>query len=190
MLHNLITDIYEYLINDADKDFGIDVNNFNFEEYIRNNENNSTKNLKQIFAKDLFFIDFYEQQIKGNRYENIKFNKDKTNCLIKSKTLYEEYKTFYTDSNVSKDGGNAGSNQSFYKSLEFYDFIKSSKINGCELYIINIKHMDEWYKIKSGDSNFEEISVDELKAMGFDMFNKGDKDNNDDNNDGNVEIEF
>ena len=191
--------IYDYLINDAEKDFGIDVNNFNFEEYIRNNENNSTKNLKQIFAKDLFFIDFFENKIKDKtdkNDENIKFNKDKTNCLIKSKILYEEYKTFFIESNVSKDGGNSGSNQAFYKSLEFYDFIKSSKINGSEYYIINIKHIEEWYKIKSGDSNFEEISIDELKAMGFDMFNKGDKDNNhdnnddDNNNDSNVEIEF
>ena len=164
--------IYDYLLNDAEKDFDINVNTFNFEEYIRNNENNSTKNLKQVYAKDLFFIDFFENKIKDKtdtNDENIKFNKDKTNCLIKSKSLYEEYKTFFIESNVSKDGGNSGSNQAFYKSLEFYDFIKSSKINGCEYYIINIKHIEEWYKIKEGDSNFEEMSNDELKAMGFDL---------------------
>jgi hypothetical protein len=164
--------IYDYLLNDAEKDFDIDVNNFNFEEYIRNNENNSTKNLKQVYAKDLFFIDFFENKIKDKtdkNDENIKFNKDKTNCLIKSKSLYEEYKTFFIESNVSKDGGNSGSNQAFYKSLEFYDFIKSSKINGSEYYIIDIKQIDEWYKLKEGDSNFEEISNDDLEAMGFDL---------------------
>jgi hypothetical protein len=164
--------IYDYLLNDAEIDFDIDVNIFNFEEYIRNNENNSTKNLKQVYAKDLFFIDFFENKIKDKtdtNDENIKFNKDKTNCLIKSKSLYEEYKTFFIESNVSKDGGNSGSNQAFYKSLEFYDFIKSSKINGSEYYIINIKNIEEWYKIKEGDSNFEEMSNEDLKAMGFEL---------------------
>jgi len=164
--------IYDYLLNDAELDFDIDVNTFNFEEYIRNNENNSTKNLKQVYAKDLFFIDFFKNKIKDKtdtNDENIKFNKDKTNCLIKSKILYEEYKTFFIESNVSKDGGNSGSNQAFYKSLEFYDFIKSSKINGSEYYIINIKHIEEWYKIKEGDSNFEEMSNEDLKAMGFEL---------------------
>ena len=104
---------------------------------------------------------------------NIKFEFDIAEpVLIEPKRyppLYEEYKTFFIESNVSKDGGNSGSNQAFYKSLEFYDFIKSSKINGCEYYIINIKHIEEWYKIKEGDSNFEEMSNDELKAMGFDL---------------------
>jgi len=206
--------IYDYLINDAEKEFNINFDTFNFEEYIRNNENNSTKNLKQIYAKDLFFIYFYENNIKGtlnkiNKNEktetvdkvevatssntndntddtdnsnetsknnndkinddNIKFNKDKTKCLIKSKELYDEYKKFYILSNVGKDGGNSGSNQGFYKSLEFYDFIKSSKINGNEYYIIDIKQIDEWYKLKEGDSNFEEITNDDLEAMGFEL---------------------
>lgn len=206
--------IYDYLINDAEKEFNIDFDTFNFEEYIRHNENNSTKNLKQIYAKDLFFVNFYENKIKinidklnklnkhdknentktnnvevdinstdkpdtnentdtnetsKNNGDNIKFNKEKTKCLIKSKELYDEYRQFFIISNVGKDGGNSGSNQGFYKSLEFYDFIKSSKINGSEYYIIDIKQIDEWYKLKEGDSNFEEISNDDLEAMGFDL---------------------
>ena len=201
--------IYDYLINDAEKEFNIDFDTFNFEEYIRHNENNSTKNLKQIYAKDLFFVNFYENNLKINlnkitkndkteninkievatssidiidtnnnadtietsktNDDNIKFNKEKTKCLIKSKELYDEYRTFFIASNVGKDGGNSGSNQAFYKSLEFYDFIKSSKINGNEYYIIDIKQIDEWYKLKEGDSNFEEISNDDLEAMGFDL---------------------
>lgn len=174
---------YDYIINSAEKEFKIDVSNFNFEEIIRNHENHSTKNLKQTHAKDLFLIDFYKNIInEKNESEDILedlnknnisykpllvYNETQTYAIIKANLFYNKYKDFYSKSNISKDGGNCGSNQSFYKSLEFYEFLQPKRNSKEECYLINIEQYKKWYESLEEDSNFEIINNDELKTLGF-----------------------
>ena len=67
---------HNYIINNAEQDFNINFNNYIFEDIIKNQENNSTKNLKQVHAKDLFLIDFYNNII-SQKYD--KRNNNDTN---------------------------------------------------------------------------------------------------------------
>jgi len=173
---------YNYILTKAEQDFNINFDTFNFENIVRNNENKSTKNLKQTYAKDLFFIDFYENIILENRTKRllrtnetdedsiediITYNDKDTICIIKATKLYDEYKYFFTNSNISKDGGSCGSNQAFYKSLEFYDFLKSRKVIGIYNYIVDINKYAEWYEKQEDNNNFEPMTEQELSDLGF-----------------------
>jgi len=171
---------YNYILNQAEKDFDIDFATYNFENIIKNNENKSTKNLKQTHNKDLFFIDIYNNIIskeytkridaKVEYYKNddyVSYNKQKTQCFISAQSLYEEYKYFFTVSNISKDGGNCGSNQSFYKSIEFYDFIKPKKHQNTNYFLLNIEELKTWCNKQDDNDNFECIDDDYLGDIGF-----------------------
>jgi hypothetical protein len=179
----IICAFYDYLINKAEEEFKIDVSNFNFEEIIRNHENQSTKNLKQTHTKDLFLIHFYKnvineknelsdilQDADGNKINYtplVIYNDTQTYAMIKANLFYEKYKDFYNKSNISKDGGNCGSNQSFYKSLEFYEFLQAKRNTKNEYYLITIEKYKSWFESQEEDSNFEIINDDELKKLGF-----------------------
>ena len=180
---NTIRAFYDYLIHKAEAEFKMDVSSFNFEEIIRNHENQSTKNLKQTHAKDLFLINFYKSVIferneladevideNGNRLSytpSVIYNAKQNFAMIKAHMFYEKYKEFYVRSNISKDGGNCGSNQSFYKSLEFYEFLQAKRNSQGEFYLIDIMQYKTWFDAQQNDSNFEEIKNDELTKMGF-----------------------
>lgn len=174
---------YNYIVTKAEKDFNIDFNTYNFEDIIKNHENKSTKNLKQVYAKDLFLFDLYNNIIRkrftkreniphmSNDYNNeefISYNKPKTYCFLKANLLYDEYKYFFTKSNISKDGGNCGSNQAFYKSLEFYEFLKPKKYDNNNMYLIKIEEIQQWYDTQFNNDNFnDQISDDELCELDF-----------------------
>lgn len=68
---------------------------------------------------------------------------------------------------ISKDGGSCGSNQAFYKSLEFYDFLKSRKVIGIYNYIVDINKYTEWYEKQEDNNNFEPMTEQELSDLGF-----------------------
>lgn len=171
---------YNYIINQAEKDFDIDFATYNFENVIKNNENKSTKNLKQTHSKDLFLCDIYNsiisneyakrEDIDDDNYKNLDFityNANKTQCIISATGLYEEYKYFFIKFNIGKEGGNCGSNQSFYKSIEFYDFIKPKKYNNSNYYLVNIEELKKWIKNQEDNDNFEAIDDDLLIDLGF-----------------------
>lgn len=171
---------YNYIINNAEQDFNIDFNNYIFENVIKNQENNRTKNLKQVHAKDLFLMDFYNNIIskKYNKRDNnndgnyknneyITYNNTNTHCFIIASSFYDEYKYFFMQSNISKDGGNCGSNQAFYKSLDFYDFIEPKKYNNTKYYLINIDLLKKWCETQNDTDNFNNIDDDDLVDIGF-----------------------
>ena len=157
---------------------------YNLENIIKNYENKNTRNLKQIHSKDLFLIDIYSGIVNKNKtkreienndnnikdYKNqdfIKYNNDNTQCIMNATLFYEEYKYFFNKHNISKEGSNCGSNQSFYKSMEFYDFIKPKKRHNSNYYLVDIKKYELWYNEQIIIDNFEFMDDEELIDNGF-----------------------
>lgn len=175
---NYLKLFYDYIITKAEQDFDINFDSYNFEHVIKNHENKSTKNLKQTYAKDSFLIDLYLEVIidYASKYENICDNDfansnfviysvDKKTAYAKAANLYDAYKYFFSSRNMSKDGGNCGSNQAFYKSLEFYDFLKSKSIRRFNYYVFDIEQFKKWYETQEDSSCFELATEEEVKEF-------------------------
>lgn len=183
---------YYYLVTKAEILLNINVDTFNFENIIKNKENKSTKNLKQTHIKDLFFTNFYENIIEKQRQirllkknENIsieakletiiRYNNNNDACIINALDLYNEYNTFLINSNIVKNHrkcskkciGICCSNQTFYNSLDFYDFLKSYNLQDNDIYIFDIPKYKEWYNTQEDNSNLTLITDDELEKLGF-----------------------
>lgn len=174
--NNYLKLFYDYIVNKAEDEFNINFSTYNFENIIKNYENKSTKNLKQIYAKDTFLMDLYIEVISdfSSKYKNINddnysntdfvvYSNDKNIAYIKASSLYEEYKYFFASRNMSKDGGNCGSNQTFYKSLEFYDFIKCKSVRKINFYMFDIEEFKKWYEMQEDASCFEPATEEELR---------------------------
>lgn len=174
---NYLRMFYNYIINAAERDFNINFDNYCFENIIKNSENKSTKNLKQVYNKDLFLMELYTEIIENRQNyketdngirtvgDSLKYSSDKKIAYFKALALYNEYKEFFTNKNMSKDGGNCGSNQAFYKSMEFYDFMKPRSIHNSNYYIIDLDEFKKWYEIQEDDSSFIPATEEEQNEL-------------------------
>ena len=97
--------------------------------------------------------------------DSLKYSSDGKFAYFKALTLYYEYDEFFKTKNISKDGGNCGSNQSFYKSIEFYDFMKPRSIHKTNYFIINLDEIKKWYQTQEDISSFIQATEEELNDV-------------------------
>jgi hypothetical protein len=121
----------------------------------------------ELYTKILAHQQNYKQTYKGIQAlgDSFKYSSDKKIAYFKAIALYNEYNEFFTNKNMSKDGGNCGSNQAFYKSMEFYDFMKPRSINNTNYYIIDLDEFKKWYETQENASSFIPATEEEIKGL-------------------------
>jgi hypothetical protein len=160
---------YDYIVNELELDFDLNVMEMNLEEIIKYSENISTKNLKQINPKDLYFRDIYriinkheykeddlEIKVLSNLLDNIIINEDYKDCIIIKRSIIFDYYVKYC---VSCKFKCEESNQNFNKSLLFYNNFVCQKRNNLTgiVCVFDMYKLEEWYLSKGFNEEVEEM---------------------------------